>query len=154
MERDELRNEYRQIEREHSTTTILFHAAIANHFGQNLTDWIGASIIQQKGALSAGQLAERMGLTTGAITGLVDRLEQAGLVTRQPDPHDRRRVMIMPQPNWEEKLGPFFSSILDLFDEVTASYSDDELALIIDFEKRKIAIMEEEVPKLRTGAVE
>ena len=151
MDKDERLQAYRLVERENSTATILFHSAIANHFGQNLTDWICASMIQQKGTHSAGQLAELTGLTTGAITGLIDRLEKAGVVQRQPDPNDRRRVIVAVQSDWEDKMTPFYTSILELFAEITAVYSDEELALIIDFNKRTAAMMEEEAIKIRTG---
>lgn len=154
MQRDELLQKYWQSEREHSTVTILFHAAIAAHFNQNLTDWICAGIIQQKGTLSAGQLAEITGLTTGAITGLIDRLEKAGVVRRQPDPNDRRRVLVEAQSDWEEILNPFFGSIMDMFAEMTAVYSDKELALITNFQERSAAMMEMEAIKMRRNGDE
>lgn len=154
MDRNEQLQVYQLAERENSTATILFHSAIANHFGQNLTDWICASIIQRKGALSAGQLAEVTGLTTGAVTGLIDRLEKAGVVQRQSDQNDRRRVIVTAQSEWEDRMTPFYNSILELFSEMTAVYSDEELALIIDFQKRTAELMEEEAIKIRTGSAE
>ena len=154
MERNELLQAYQLVERENSTATILFHSAIASHFGQNMTDWICASIIQRKGSLTAGQLAEMTGLTTGAVTGLIDRLEKEGVVQRQSDPNDRRRVIVAAKADWEERMTPFYNTILQLFSEMTSVYSDEELALIIDFKTRTAAMMEAEAIKIRTGTAE
>ncbi len=64
--------------RETSTVTILFHQAIADRLGMNVTDHKCAGILARSGPITAGELARRTGLTTGAITGVIDRLEQAG----------------------------------------------------------------------------
>ena len=60
------------------------------------TDLLCMCLLQEHGPASPGWLAERTGLTTGAVTGMVDRLERAGYVTRVPDPHDRRRIIVRP----------------------------------------------------------
>ncbi len=64
------------------------------HFGLNATDWKCYELLTQAGSIPAGELAELSGLTTGAITGVVDRLEQADFAMRRRDPNDRRRVII------------------------------------------------------------
>ena len=84
--------------REISTVTILFHQAIADRLGMNVTDHKCAGILARSGPITAGELARRTGLTTGAITGVIDRLEQAGFARRARDPGDRRRVIIEPDP--------------------------------------------------------
>ena len=140
--------------REHSTATVMFHSAIAEHFGLSPTDWKCGDIIHRKGPLTAGQLAELTGLTTGAVTGLIDRLEKVGVARRQPDPNDRRRVIIEPLPGWEARTSPLFDSMVEAMTEAMSAYNDEELALILDFLKRSAAVMEQEAAKLRTGAVE
>src|SRR5690606_41380764 len=77
-----------------STATVLFHAAVADRLGLGPTDMKCYSILRQEGPLTAGELAERTALTTGAITGVIDRLERANLIRRARDPHDRRRVVL------------------------------------------------------------
>src|SRR5450432_703373 len=78
-----------------STRTVVFHAAIAERLGLNPSDHKCADLIcNETGPVTAGRLAELTGLSTGAITGVVDRLERAGFVSRVPDPEDRRRVVI------------------------------------------------------------
>src|SRR5215831_16503044 len=85
-----LSDEFRQL----STATILFHQAIADRLGMNVTDHKCADILLRTGAITAGELSRRTGLTTGAITGVIDRLEKAGFVRRAKDAGDRRRVIV------------------------------------------------------------
>ena len=151
--RDELIHSLKNIEREQSTATVLFHSAIAQHFGQNLIDWICASIIQREQALTAGELAKITGLTTGAITGLIDRLEKANIVERQPDPNDRRRVIVKPLPTQEAELDPFYSNIMEPIWEMAATISDEELAVIIDYKTRLTRLMEAQAIQLRKGEI-
>jgi len=75
-----------------STATVLFHAAIADRLEVGATDVKCYSILRQVGAITAGELAERTSLTTGAITGVIDRLERAKLVRRARDPRRRSRL--------------------------------------------------------------
>src|SRR6266852_1771624 len=82
--------------REMSAATIMFHQAIADRLGMNITDHKCADILSRTGPITAGELAQRTGLTTGAITGVIDRLEKAGFVCRAKDPSDRRRVILSP----------------------------------------------------------
>src|SRR5438270_3489198 len=84
--------EFRQL----SAATILFHQAIADRLGLNVTDHKCLDILERTGPMTAGEMAQQTGLTTGAITGVIDRLEQAGFVRRAEDPNDRRRVIIEP----------------------------------------------------------
>ena len=154
MNRDELMLALQGAGRAHSTATIMFHTAMAAYFGLSATDWKCGDIINQKGPLTAGQLAELTGLTTGAITGLVDRLEKAGIAIRRPDPNDRRRVFIESAPGGEEMVLPLFDSMLEAFSEVTDNYNDDELALILDFMQRSTALMEQEAAKMRAKSAD
>src|SRR5262245_4534642 len=93
-----------------STATIMFHQAVADRLGLHPTDHKCADILFLKGPLSAGELAELTGLTTGAITGVIDRLEGAGFVRREDDPRDRRRVIVRVLPASHRKIGGLFES--------------------------------------------
>src|SRR5215467_14448614 len=98
--------------REMSAATIMFHQAVADRLGMNVTDHKCADILSRTGPITAGELAERTGLTTGAITGVIDRLAKAGFVRRAKDPHDRRRVIIEPlSDRLAQKIGPLFESM-------------------------------------------
>jgi DNA-binding MarR family transcriptional regulator len=135
-----------------STWTILFHAAVAERLGLNTTDHKALRFIHQAGALTAGELAEQTGLTTGAITGVIDRLEQAGYVQRIRDPQDRRKVIIQPvaDPRHDEELRGIFEPLVRVMDELMSRYTEQETALIFDFVQRSIAILRAETQRLRT----
>src|SRR2546428_6403111 len=84
--------------RRKTTATVLFHAAVAERLGLSATDHKYADLIARQGPMTAGELADRAGLTTGAITGVLDRLEQAGWGPRERDPHDRPPGIVHPVP--------------------------------------------------------
>jgi DNA-binding MarR family transcriptional regulator len=141
-----LAGEFRQL----SAATILFHQAVADRLGMNVTDHKCADILLRTGPITAGELAERTGLTTGAITGVIDRLERAGVVRRAKDPDDRRRVIIEPIPRRiERRIGPLFESMAQATAALCARYSLEELAVIRDFAARAHQMALEETRKLR-----
>src|SRR5947209_10047773 len=88
----ELGNEVRANQR----ATDVVDELICQLLGINRTDGRCLDILDQRGSMSAGDLAEASRLTTGAITAVIDRLERAGLARRVPDPADRRRVLVEP----------------------------------------------------------
>jgi DNA-binding MarR family transcriptional regulator len=136
--------------RQLSAATIMFHQAIADRLGMNITDHKCADILSRTGPITAGELAQRTGLTTGAITGVVDRLEQGGFVRRVRDPHDRRRVIVEPAvKRMEQIIGPLFESMGQAAAELCARYSTKELAVIHDFTVRAHQMAIEEAHKLR-----
>ena len=144
-----LNDEFRQL----TTATILFHQAIADRLGMNVTDHKCADILLRAGPITAGELAQRTGLTTGAITGVIDRLEKAGFVRRVRDPGDRRRVIVEPLPRrMEQEIGPLFESIARTMAELCAHYSTQELAVIREFIARAHQGAYEEIRKLREGS--
>jgi DNA-binding MarR family transcriptional regulator len=133
-----------------ATATILFHQAIADRLGMNVTDHKCAGILLREGALTAGELAQYTGLTTGAITGVIDRLEKAGFVRRTKDANDRRRVIIEPVvKRMERVISPLFESMARAAKELCANYSTEELAVIRDFSVRSRQLAMEETRKLR-----
>jgi DNA-binding MarR family transcriptional regulator len=131
--------------------TVLFQHAVAERLGINVTDLHCANLLDL-GPLTAGQLAELTGLSTGAITGVVDRLERAGYVRRERDPDDRRRVIVRPLPEQARAAAPLFASMGKAMAELTARYSDGELAVILDFTARTTPVIRAEIAKLRPQA--
>lgn len=135
-----------------STATVLFHQAVADRLGLNVTDHKCADILLRDGPVTAGELAVRTGLTTGAITGVIDRLEKAGFVRRAKDPGDRRRVIVEPlRPRIEREIGPLFESMARAMAELCAGYSTRDLAVVRDFTARAQERAYEEIRKLREG---
>jgi DNA-binding MarR family transcriptional regulator len=103
------------------------------------------------GPLSAGELAGMTGLTTGAITAALDRLERAGFVQREDDPEDRRRVVVRAVPRRVGAMSRLFDSFTTRLAELTARYRDDELAVLVDFMSRSQQILHESTKELRQG---
>ena len=144
-----LNGEFRRL----STATILFHQAIVDRLGLNVTDHKCADILCNTGPITAGELAQLTGLTTGAITGVIDRLEAAGFVRRAKDPSDRRRVIVEPFPEAiTRQIAPLFESMGRASAELCERYSSRDLAVIYDFTTRANQMAMEETRKLRDGA--
>ena len=139
--------------RQMSTGAIMFHQAIADRLGLHATDHKCADLIMRHGAMTSGRLAELTGLTTGAITGVVDRLESRGVARRATDPRDRRRVIVELVKNAavECQLRELFQGIAEATRAILDGYSDSELALILDFVRQSNAMSHAETLKLRAS---
>ena len=94
--------------RRSSAQGVIFGQTVANTVGISGSDLECLDFLNLEGRVTAGRLAEVTGLTTGAITGVVDRLEKAGLVRRERDPDDRRKVFIATVPENIAKVGRFY----------------------------------------------
>ncbi|MBV1855992.1 MarR family transcriptional regulator [Catellatospora sp. NEAU-YM18] len=95
------------------------------------TDWAALSVLNLAGSLTSGELAERTGLTTGATTRLIDRLERAGHVRRVADPADRRRVVVEPLPKLD--AGTIVGPARQHLGEIFAGYGPDQLEVLFDY---------------------
>lgn len=132
-----------------STRSVLMHAAIADKLGLNPSDHKCADVLRdQPGPITAGRLAELTGLSTGAITGVLDRLERAGFVARDQDPSDRRRVVVRCTPERAPDLEPLFMPLRDGMIAFCESYTDDELRLILGFMQSSEAVMRAHMERL------
>jgi DNA-binding MarR family transcriptional regulator len=116
-----------------TTSAVLAANSIAQQVGMGMNELKCAEFLVRMGPMSAGKLAELAGLTTGAITGIVDRLEKAGWAKRVADPNDRRRVIIHPGPQETETVDGLYSAYMDSLTNLLARYSDDELVLMTEF---------------------
>jgi DNA-binding MarR family transcriptional regulator len=114
-----------------NASAMLGHA-IAERLGLHPTDWECVTLLvdAEEGSMTAGQLAQSTGLTTGAITGVIDRLEAAGYARRERDPVDRRRVIVRLIPERFMDVAPLFAPMLGDMARLHAQYSDAQLALI------------------------
>jgi DNA-binding MarR family transcriptional regulator len=143
--------------RELSTAVVLFHQAVAEQIGLNATDFKCLDVLARTGPLTAGRLSELLGLTGGAITGIIDRLEAAGFVQRERDQNDRRRVVIKPcgSQAYATTLTPIFASLQHAMEEELANrYSPEAFDAIVDFLQRTIHVLQQETLKLRQQADE
>lgn len=150
--RPELLNVLAKVGRQNSDATVLFHAAVAQRMGLNLTDYKTLGVLERAGPLSAGEIAKLTGLATASITNLIDRLEARGLVKRTHDPKDRRRILVSAV---NERLGDaraLFRSTIASLARLYKSYSDPELAVIADFLERNAERLRKETVALEKGS--
>ena len=136
--------------RQYSTAVVVFHHAVSRRLGLNAGDHKYADILMRAGPMTAGKLAEITGLTTGAITGVVDRLARAGWVQRKPDPSDKRRVILVPvnNPKKARAVQEIFGSLGAAMAKLSGSYTQKELALIHEYMRRSRTILLTEAVKL------
>jgi len=121
--------------REMSTQTVFLHQAIAQTVGLNATDTKCMDLILRgpENSVTAGWLAEMTGLTTGAITHILDRLERRGFIARVRDTEDRRKVFVRARPASIEPLVPKFEAIGKAYLRLVEEYSDRDLQLICEY---------------------
>lgn len=121
--------------REFITAVVMFHESVGRLLGLTGVERKCLDILARQGPMTAGGIAEHTGLTTGAVTGLIDRLRKAGFVDRESDPDDRRRVLVSLRPSTRldavrpQVFGPLGVDMA----EITAGYSQAELEAIADF---------------------
>ncbi len=128
-----------------------FDEAVAHRLGINRTDLHCLDVLMQAGGASPGQLADRLGLTTGSVTALVDRLERAGFVTRAPDPNDRRRSVVRPTEEGARRAWQLYGPLAEEGEGVLAGYTADQLRLVIGFLTRSRDVQHRHVDRVRRG---
>jgi predicted ArsR family transcriptional regulator len=130
------------IGRELGARSILFHQALANLAGVSVTDLKCLDYVDRMGEVTAGDLAQVTGLTTGAITAAIDRLEKAGLAKRERSETDRRKVFVRPcHSPAMARLAPFYDALGRESAQMVKHYSTEQLETIKDFCERCIDIM-------------
>ncbi|HEY6762085.1 MAG TPA: MarR family transcriptional regulator [Baekduia sp.] len=111
-----------------------FDALAAQELGVNQTDLHCLNIVESRGGVTAGALATEAGLTTGAITGVIDRLERAGYVRRERDAEDRRRVAIVVTPEFYAAAGGIWGPVKEDWDTTLAArFTGAELDVVTAF---------------------
>jgi DNA-binding MarR family transcriptional regulator len=131
----------------------LLGAAAAERIGINVTDLNCLNILALSGQMTAGDLAKATGLTTASITGVLDRLEEAGFARRERDARDRRRIVIrLDAARGLRDVAPVFSPVIQAWRDAAAGYTDEQLGLILEFHRQIERIMREALIDLRSGS--
>ena len=116
----------------------------------NETDLLCLNIIENSGGLTAGNLASQSGLTNGAVTGVLDRLERAGFARRVPDPADRRRVNVEVTPAFYEHADRIWGPMAaDWQSTLGKRFTTEELQRIADFLRATVEIGRRQLDRLR-----
>ena len=139
----------RKLSQQYSYTSIQMHEAIARKAGLSGTDHKYLGFLIEKGQMTAGELSNLTGLTTGAVTGLIDRLEKKKLVKRQFAKDDRRKVIIEPNTkNIMAVLVPLYKEFRTKSEKLIASFSNKEIKIIENYFLKANEIMNETTNKL------
>lgn len=149
MDRDrlvaELSRELRLLTRE----LVRFYAAAADQLGLRVTDLTCLGTLRDRGRTSPGELATELGLTTGAVSRMVDRLSRRGYVRRVPDPRDRRRVLVELVPDTQAPVVGLFAGHAADTAESLAGLSEAELRLLLRYVRDRTAVSRREADRLR-----
>ena len=148
--RAELLASYIDAARRSGALMQLLSQAAAERIGINATDLNCLNILSFSGPMTAGQLAQATGLTTASITGVIDRLEQAGFAQRERDTSDRRRVVVrLVVSAVHRDVAPAFAPMLAAWRDIAKSYTDEELALIAGFQHRVESAIRDQLTSAR-----
>ena len=134
--------------RRSSAAGVLHGQTVARRVGVNSSDLECLDLILMSGPSTAGEIARHTGLTSGAVTGLIDRLARLGLVERTADPADRRKVLVRVR---EDRIGPIaalYAPLEKAMQSLLAGYSREELKLLIDFAEQSGDLLQARVSEL------
>ena len=135
-------DEIRKLSQQYAYASIQMHEAVARRAGLPGTDHKYLGFLMQKGQMTAGELSTLTGLTTGAVTGLIDRFEKKKLVKRVYADGDRRKVIIEPNTkNIMTLLVPLYKDFRNESDKLMASFSGKELKVLESYFSKAIEIM-------------
>lgn len=148
--REELLGTLAQILRKVSAQSVLISDTVAKRVGLNSTDLECLDLLSLAGPTTAGQLAVHTGLTTGAMTAVIDRLERAGFVRRRRDPNDRRRVLVTALPRSVGRIQPLYAPFSAALSRLHEQYGTAELAVVVDYLSHALAVSAEHVNWLNT----
>jgi DNA-binding MarR family transcriptional regulator len=149
MSRDLIVEEFSAAIRAYQTSNDNWDQAMADQHGINRTDARCIDLIDQAGGMTAGELAKAAGLTTGAVTAVIDRLERAGLARRVRDDDDRRRVRIEVTPKVWELIEPMMGPYLRDAGAILDDYSDEEIARFTEFLRRVVEVQTSHLDRVR-----
>jgi DNA-binding MarR family transcriptional regulator len=146
---DEAVRQMRRLTQAYAYTSLQMHEAVARNAGLPGTDHKYLGFLMQRGQMTAGELATLTGLTTGAVTGLIDRLEKKKLVKRKFADDDRRKVFI--EPNTENIMAliePLYKEFRNNSEKLIASFSHKELKVLETYFSKAIELMNDATMKL------
>ncbi|MEU7752518.1 MarR family transcriptional regulator [Micromonospora sp. NPDC049101] len=136
---------------EMSRLSMVFRYAIAERLGLTVSDLECLDYLADVGSATAGQVAERTNLTTGAVTSMLRRLQQAGYVLAERDPADRRRVIVTLRPERLAELRRPYERFAERAERLIEGYGDEEVMLLLRHYDRMQAVYLAELDRLGSG---
>jgi DNA-binding MarR family transcriptional regulator len=135
--------------RELSTAVVMFHEAAAARRGLTATENKALDLLARRGPITSGELARELGLTPGAVTGLVDRLAQAGYAQRVPDVADRRKIFVVADVDrLTAEMKPIFEPLREAVANLAHGYTPDQMTVIEHFVSNAAAILRDQTARL------
>ena len=147
--RDDVLSEVAEELRLSGVTHDIADQVVADYLGLNRTDTRCLDIIERLDGVSAGRLASEAGLSTGAVTTVLDRLERAGYARRVQDPGDRRRVLVELTPAARRELQELYAPLTDATMRQLEGYTTDEVGLVRDFMRDNRRLNEAHAERVR-----
>jgi DNA-binding MarR family transcriptional regulator len=144
-----LADELIHLARAHEAANDAFDEVAREKLGINRTDLRCLNIVDNQGPITAGRLAELSGLTTAAVTSVLDRLERAGYARRVRDQEDRRQVMVEVTPLLAERATPIWGPLGEEARSALARMPAEELQSLIDFYRLGIELNERHIERVR-----
>lgn len=138
--------------RDYGVHLMLFRNAMNEWAGFNTTDMECLRLLFAQGTATPSELARHTGLTSGATTAMIDRLEKVGLIERHPNPNDRRGILVSPTPSSTENVASWFSSARKAQVDLISGYSESELEIISDVFEKFVRLWDQEREKLQKGS--
>jgi len=135
--------------RRHTTAAVLFHHSLAERLGLGPTDLKCFDLLREHGAMSGSELAALTGLTTGAVTGVVARLEDAGFVRRAPDPSDGRKQVLTAITDASHAIHGTFKRVHGAVADVLSGFDAAQLSAISEFLSRSAEVLYREITLMR-----
>lgn len=136
--------------RRHSTAAVLFHHAVAERLGLGPTDHKCLDLLRERGTMTGSEMAVITGLTSGAITGVVARLEKAGYLRREADPNDGRQQLLKPSPERIPEIHEVFAPIRKDMAAVLEGFDAHQLTAIAEFLAQSTDLAHRHTALLRT----
>lgn len=119
-----------------ATDAVMLHGTMADKLGLHVTDLRCLNLLRLDGPATAGELAQRTGLTTGAVTRMIDRLLAGGFVRREHDSKDRRRVIVTVLDDRIDEIAPHYDVLAREFAKIADDYTDEQLELLLEIFNR------------------
>jgi DNA-binding MarR family transcriptional regulator len=136
--------------REFSFSTVLFHHAVGDCLGVHVTDTEALALIVYRGVSTPAELASHTGLSSGAVTAMLDRLERHKLIDRRRNPEDRRSTLVVLAPGAQDRLEALFGPLRRAAELVVSTYSDADLDILAGFFEKLTTLLTEHRKKLQT----
>lgn len=128
---------------------VRFYGAVADQLGLHATDLACLGVLRDRRRAAAGELATELGLSTGAVTRMIDRLHKGGFVRRQPDPRDGRRVIVELLPEAEGRVSGLFAGQAAQITEAYTDLTEGQLRFLLDFLRERTDVARQDADRLR-----